>query len=412
MKINKKNRKILNIILAVVIAIGVWLYVVNVENPTVSTHLRDIPVNLVGQNALEEKGLMVTEISQENVSFKVTGKKKTLMKLNRKNVSLSLDVESISQAGEWTLSAKTVYPSTVSADSVSVVNWNDLKVTITVEEQSSKQISVFGQFIGTVAENCMAGKAATDPVVLEIKGPEQSLAGVSYALAQVGGANISETLTQEVPVVLMGPDDQPAKVDHITWETDKVTVTVPVQRVVSIPLSVDLKDGGGATKDDVTCTIQPASVTVVSNGDGEALPASISLGTIDLAQVMGNTSYSMPISLPEGLTGWGAPAYATVQLTMDKLTARQIPVTGISFEHIPQGYTPKLVSDTLYVWVRGSEGAVKALTADQISVQVDLSGAALHGGLQRFPAKVSLKNGTEGAGILGTSYSVALRLTK
>lgn len=412
MKINNKNRKILNIILAVVIAIGIWLYVVNVENPTVSTHLRDIPVELAGESTLQEKGLMITDMSQDAVSFKVTGKKKTLMKLNRKNVSLSLDVESISQPGEWTLSAKTVYPTTVSAESISVVNWNDLKITVTVEKQESKQISVFGQFIGTAAENCMAGRASTDPVVLEIKGPAQSLAGISYALAQVGGTDISDTLTKEVSVVLMGPDDKPAKVDHITCDKDKVTVTVPVQKVVSIPLTVDLKDGGGATREDVTCTIQPSAITVVAEGDGEGLPASISLGEIDLAQVMGNTSYSMPLTLPDGVTGWGTPSYATVQITMDKLASRQIPVTGISFEHIPQGYTPELVSDTLYVWVRGNAEAVKKLTADQILVQVDLSGAALNGSLQRFPAKVTLKTGMEGVGILGTSYSVALRLTK
>ena len=31
----KKNRKVFNIILAIVLAVGVWLYVINVENPPV-----------------------------------------------------------------------------------------------------------------------------------------------------------------------------------------------------------------------------------------------------------------------------------------------------------------------------------------------------------------------------------------
>ena len=29
----KKNRKIFNIVLAIVLAVGVWMYVINVENP-------------------------------------------------------------------------------------------------------------------------------------------------------------------------------------------------------------------------------------------------------------------------------------------------------------------------------------------------------------------------------------------
>ncbi len=38
-----------NIALAVVLAVGVWLYVVNVENPTGTSTVRDIPVTLTGK---------------------------------------------------------------------------------------------------------------------------------------------------------------------------------------------------------------------------------------------------------------------------------------------------------------------------------------------------------------------------
>ena len=40
----KKNRKVFNIILAIVLAVGVWLYVINVENPTGTVPIRDLPV--------------------------------------------------------------------------------------------------------------------------------------------------------------------------------------------------------------------------------------------------------------------------------------------------------------------------------------------------------------------------------
>ena len=45
----KKTRKMFNIALAVVLAVGVWLYVVNVENPTGTSTVRDIPVTLTGK---------------------------------------------------------------------------------------------------------------------------------------------------------------------------------------------------------------------------------------------------------------------------------------------------------------------------------------------------------------------------
>lgn len=87
----KKNRKIFNIVLAIVLAGGVWMYVINVENPPGTGTVREIPVTVVGEDSLAERGLMVTEQNRDHVSLKLSGRKKTLMKLNRKNITLKLD---------------------------------------------------------------------------------------------------------------------------------------------------------------------------------------------------------------------------------------------------------------------------------------------------------------------------------
>ena len=61
----KKNRKIFNIVLAIVLAVGVWLYVINVENPSGTGTVREIPVTVVGEDSLAEQGLMVTEQNRD-----------------------------------------------------------------------------------------------------------------------------------------------------------------------------------------------------------------------------------------------------------------------------------------------------------------------------------------------------------
>ena len=63
--------------------------------------------------------------------------------------------------------------------------------------------------------------------------------GISYALASVGGKEISSTLTETTSVVLMGEDGTPADRQNVTVSTETVEVTVPVRQVVSIPLTVD-----------------------------------------------------------------------------------------------------------------------------------------------------------------------------
>ena len=133
MENKKKSRRVLNAILAVGLAVALWLYVVNVENPSGATKLRDLEVELQGTRELAEQGLMVTSISQDQIDLKVNGRKKTLMKLSSKNVSLYLDVSSIEEKGEWPLICRTVFPSNVSSDSLTVANWDDLRLSVTVE---------------------------------------------------------------------------------------------------------------------------------------------------------------------------------------------------------------------------------------------------------------------------------------
>ena len=106
----KKNQKAFQVILAIVIALGLWLYVIGVENPAGTAHIRDVPIQLQGEQTLEDSGLMVTDLSRDGISVSLNGKKKTLMKISRKNLSLILDVSSVTEAGTCTLTGRLSYP--------------------------------------------------------------------------------------------------------------------------------------------------------------------------------------------------------------------------------------------------------------------------------------------------------------
>lgn len=409
-----KNRKTLNLVLAVILAVGVWLYVINVENPTSPTTVRDIPITVTGEDVLAERDLMVTGLSADQVDLRISGRKKTLMNLNRSNITLELDVSTITTAGDHTLTCQYEFPRNVGSDSVSISDWEELRVTVTVAQRETKEIPVRGEFIGTEAENSLAGVVTTDPDTVEVSGPAEALEDIAYALASVGGKEISSTLTESVNVVLMQADGTPAERQNVTVNTETVEVTVPVRTVAAIPLTVSLKDGGGVTADDVEVEITPGTVTVTAAEEGAEveLPESISLGEIDLSNVLGDTSFALPIQLPEGVILWGdQPDMASVSLTFQNVAVRQVEVQSIVLENVPQGYEAALVNQQLSVWVRGEADLVGDLDPGQLQVTVDLSEASLREGLQRLPVTVSFKGDSpEGVDIMGTQYSIALEL--
>lgn len=415
MRTRKKNQKVFQLILAIVVAMVLWLYVINVENPTGTARLGDLPIQLQGEEVLTENGLMVTDLSKDTVTIRLSGKKKTLMKISRKNVTLTLDVSSVTGPGDWTLTSRLNYPANVNTDNVTISHYDDLKVTVTVKPQTTKTIPVRGEFMGSEAEGYRTGRVTVSPDTLTLTGPEDTLGKISYALAQVEEEELSSTLTVQSPFILMTEEGLPADVANVTTDVSAVEVTVPVRKVAQVPLTVDLIDGGGATGDDVTCIITPETVTLVAEQEDEELPAYISLGEIDLSDVFDGASYYLPIKIPADAEGWNAPEYASVRLTMQGLTSLQVPVetARIDLENIPAGYTPELVSDYLYVWARGPAGSLAGLVQEDISVTADLSGCATDGSLQRIPVSIALTGeGQEAAGILGSHYSIALRLQR
>lgn len=413
MRTHKKNQKIFRAALAILVAIVLWLYVINVENPTGTAWLRDLPVQIQGEEVLEENGLMVTDLDPDTVTVRLNGRKKTLMKISRKNVTFSVDVSSVTGAGEWTLTGHLSYPGNVSSDSVAVSRFDDLKIVVTVEHRTSRTIPVRGEFTGTEAEGYQTGTVSVSPDILTLYGPVDTLGKISYALAQVDEEEISSSRTVQSSFILMTEDGLPADVANVTTDVSAVEVTVPVRKVAQVPLAVELIDGGGATADDVTCTITPESVTLVAEREDEELPEFISLGEIDLGEVFDGASYYLPVVIPEDVEGWNAPEFASVRLAMKGLVSIQVPVetSSISLENIPDGYTAELASEYLYVWVRGPAGELLDLIQDEVVISADLEGCATDGSLQRVPVTITLVGDErDQAGIIGSHYSIALRL--
>lgn len=409
MENKKKSRRVLNAILAVGLAVALWLYVVNVENPSGTTKLRDLDVELQGTRQLAEQGLMVTGISHDQIDLKVNGRKKTLMKLSSKNVSLYLDVSTIEEKGEWPLSCRTVFPSNVSSDSVTVANWDDLRLTVQVEEVETKRLPVRGSFSGETVTGFMTGEIETDVKTVEVTGPVQLLDQLDYAQARVEGMAVSDTLQEEVDLVLVGQDGEPVESKLLTLSESSTQITVPVEEVVAIPLNVGIKESDELKEADVSWSLSPSYVHIVKE-EGQELPEVLNLGDIDLKGVYDNTEFHFPIQIPEGSEGWNLPDYATVNLTVDRYSSRMVPVENIRLENIPEGLEAEQVTGTIFVWCWGRTRQLADLKGEQLSAVVDLSEAKAAPGIQRCPVSVEA-NGAGGIEILGNHYTVALRLT-
>lgn len=408
----RQKNKGLYMVVSVLVAIGLWTYVVGALNPDSSGPVRNLPVTFAGTNVLESRELMITSGLEQTVTLNVTGKRDALLALSADTVSVTIDVSSITQPGQYSSEYQVSYspPPGVSFNSVAIMDRYPQTVSFTVVRQATRTIPIRGTSTGSVAEGYQVGEFSFTPETLEVRGEEALVNQIDYALVTLDQEDMSETYNGDLPYVFVtftGDVMDPAGLE--TSDT-LIRTTLPVFQLKEVPLTVNIIPGGGATDKNVKVDIEPESI-VVSGAPADLEPLKeISLGDIDLAKVMGSDMLTFPITLSSELTNVSGVAEATVALTMEGLTTATLEVNNIELIHCPEGYTASAVTQTRQIQIRGAADAVNAVAASQLLIVADLANTVTATGTQTIPVKVYL-NGRNDVGVVG-DYNIVVSVIR
>lgn len=97
---DRKSRKVSSAVLSLIIAFGLWLYVVNNVSKEDDITFNNIPVIREGETVLSEKNLMITDISTETVSLNLAGSRDDLNKVDSSNLGVKINLSNIDEPGE------------------------------------------------------------------------------------------------------------------------------------------------------------------------------------------------------------------------------------------------------------------------------------------------------------------------
>ena len=86
-----RNKKILMLI-SLLVAIGVWIYVMGNVDPVVRERIDGVQVELQGESTLTQAGLKATLKAPKRVSVSIEGKRSQVNKVKKKGVEAFVDV--------------------------------------------------------------------------------------------------------------------------------------------------------------------------------------------------------------------------------------------------------------------------------------------------------------------------------
>lgn len=371
------KNKALSVLLSIIIAFGLWLYVVTVISPESETSLYSVPVELVGTDYLDAHNLILTSDTKGlSMDLTLLGNRADLRKLNSSNVTIIADVSSIMQPGEHQV------PCTISFQSgtAEVIGQNPEYITVVVAEQETKDVPVKVFYTGSVRTGYEVDKEMTnmDHQTVTIKGPKQTVEQISYAAITVDLSDRMIGFKDDYKLTLYGTDSRPLVNDqYVTMNVEKVTAAVDIYKVKKITLSyvLDYTDSG-LPEGIVSSFDMTKEVTLQGNDEAlekldEQFENDQFVFNIKLKDYDQNILEILTLPLPDGVK-CKEEIKAYINTPEMKSITLKLPQDQFEMTNIPDGLDIQIQSLTVTVniWVLEE---LAGITAEDLRATVDCS---------------------------------------
>ena len=292
------KNKLITILISAAIALAMWFYVVTVVSPNSDRTIENVPVITQGEAMLMERGLMVTSTNIDTTTLHLEGSRIDLNKLNASNITVTMDVSRLDHAGTHNLTFNVTYPGDVASNAITVLSKNPGTIKVTVEERITKTIPLEINEVGTVAENYMADKENMSRNVesVTVVGPKSAIDRIAKAVVTLNLEGRSETINETLGYTLCDAEGKAlaeSDLEMVTTDVQEVEISLRIAKIQTLPLTVKIVEGGGATTQNTTITIEPSFINI--SGSDAALEG---LDHLELATLQIKTLSSSWICRP------------------------------------------------------------------------------------------------------------------
>ena len=325
------KNKILYLLLSVVIAFGLWGYVITTVSPEWEETYYDIPVALKNEKVLHENGLMLNEKETPTVTLRLKGNRSDLINLNKSDITLVADLAKIYESGQQSVS----YSISSLGNSIEILEQSPMEITLSVVERATKEVPVKPVYNGKVPEGFRTDtqNLALDHETITVTGPAKVINTIDRAEIQVDLEGQTSTISQSYQYILCDDKGNEVNSEQIITDVDEVNLTLKIQRYKEIALKLNVIPGGGATEKN--SVIEKDLEEIQVSGSEQLLE---SLGDtlefeLKLADYLEDTTVEFEIKLPEGVENLTGKSVLTVKVSFPDLVVN---LTNYSVQYMGQ----------------------------------------------------------------------------
>lgn len=297
-----KGRKIINIILALLVSMAAWVFVVYNYDPMTREKYSGIPITYTGLETLANRGYAVAETNHERVDVTLEQKRIDTGNIGSEDISVTADVSQLS-SGQNTVALHVEGPEDTSVSDISLKT-----VTIEIESSDSEDMEISVEYPAASAED------DAEPIVEELSETEATVIATSDRLARVDRVaavidpNDLNDKLKPLTVDLAALDAEGNRVLNVVVYPQSVSFKAAAGYVREVRLIVPVKDDS----DDNYERTHTVRNTIVIKGSKDLVnkTGSITADEIDISQYYEDAEIPLTFELPDGIyleKGYEAP---------------------------------------------------------------------------------------------------------
>lgn len=354
-------------ILALLMAILAWYYVMQDKNPLKTYEFAAVPVEIAGTGRLSEEKLVLVEPKNPTVNIFVEAKRNELNRLSAKDLRPRIDLSEATEEGSYNLRVRVDKPSAVDIKSV-----DKQEITVKLESIVKKSIPITVRLAAKLPDDFILKSTTSTPKEVRIEGPSSKVALVTQVVATLDLQGETKSRTQNVAIEALDEDGK--VVGGVTLSHDYVSVTAEIRHMREVPVEVVTT---GSLPEGVTLigkTVIPKAVKVMGSVDDLSKLTSLKSAPIDLSSIRDDTKVKLALVLPDGVELYGDGEAVHCDFIVDKEIEKDIlvPYSAIGVEG---GAPPEILSTGFArVRIRGDKSLIDNWSSKNVAMKAHIAG--------------------------------------
>lgn len=366
-------------ILAIALAIIIWMILSITQYPTISKTVSSVPVDLTLTGTIaEEKGLSALNFKDMTVDVIIEGMNYEIGSYAASDLTATVDVSSVTKKGTYKLDIDV--KSAHSADKVSILSITPETVEVQFDAITSKEFDLSPSAPNISAEDGYSlGTVSCAPDKISITGADNDLSKIAKAYAVVDNSmSLSEDRNMTTnKIVLFDKNDNELDSSLYQFPDEEYTLSFPIFKKKTGNLKVDFTGvPAGFDMSALKYSISDNPIALLTSDLDDKNEEDITVGSIPLSELDLEKIYTFDIPFSAGETS--AEGITSVKVTFDKegFTSKSFSIPKSQFEVLNNPSGKKVSFDTgklTDVVIYGPENVISKLKADDLTAQIDLS---------------------------------------